>query len=124
MTNTPQNDGIHPVVRPRTDVLETEGRIELVLEMPGVDQASVEVTWTEDVLTVRGTPAREPDAGWRAAGWRTEWSEFELRPYERALRITSPIERDSIQASIQDGLLWIVLPKRKPRSSKIEVTAA
>ena len=121
MTHTTKNDGAlaERAIRPRTDVFETEQEIELVLEMPGVDQGSVEVTWTEDVLTVRGTTAREPLEGWRA-----EWSEFELRPYERTLRITSPIERDAIQASIQDGLLRIVLPKRKPRSSKIEVTAA
>ena len=101
MTNT-KNDGAptERAIRPRTDVFETEQEIELVLEMPGVDQGSLEVTWAADVLTVRGTPAREP-----LAGWRTDWSEFELRPYERALRITTPIERDSIQAKRIDRVM-------------------
>ena len=39
MTNT-KNDGAptERAIRPRTDVFETEQEIELVLEMPGVDQ--------------------------------------------------------------------------------------
>ncbi len=106
-------------VRPRTDIFENEHEIVLAFEMPGVDQASLEVTWTDDLLIVRGTPV-EPDL----AGWRAEWAEFELGPYERSIRVTKPIERDAIRATIQNGSLRIVLPKVKPRSNRIQVQAA
>ena len=40
MTHTTKNDGAlaERAIRPRTDVFETDRAIELVLEMPGVDQ--------------------------------------------------------------------------------------
>ena len=112
--------GLVATTRPRTDVFESENEIVLVLEMPGTDESSIEVLWTGDVLTVRGTPARETPP----EGWRAEWSEFELRPYERSIRVSKPIDRDAIQASIKNGCLRVVLPKLKPRSNRIEVQSA
>ena len=105
-----------PVTRPRTDVLETDDALILVADLPGVDEASVELSLTDDVLTLRARPAAPS-----AEGWRAVWSEFTLGDYERRFRLSAEIDGDAIAASIQQGRLQVTLPKRRPRSTKIEV---
>jgi HSP20 family protein len=103
-------------LRPRTDVLETADALVLVADLAGVDDSSVELSLTDDVLTVRaraGAPAPE--------GWRTVWSEFTLGDYERRFRLSADIDGDAIAATIQQGRLQVTLPKRRPRSNRIEV---
>jgi HSP20 family protein len=103
-------------LRPRTDVLETADALILVADLPGVDEGSVELSLTDDVLTLRarsGAPAPE--------GWRPVWSEFTLGEYERRFRLSAEIDGDAIAASIQQGRLQVTLPKRRPRSKPIEV---
>lgn len=108
-----------PRVLPRTDVLENEDAVVLIADMPGVGEDSIEVTLTEDVLTLRGRPA-EPSSD----GWTLESAEFELPDYERTFRLATEIETEKIAAVIQNGCLRVTLPKRRPRKNRIEVRPA
>ena len=117
MTNATQDENVErPRVRPRTDVFETAEALVLVADVPGADPESVEVTLTEDVLTLRATPTLPALVGWQPAG-----AEFELPVFERSFRVAAEIDREALQATIQNGRLRIVLTKRRPRSGRIEV---
>ena len=53
------------VAVPRIDVSETDQDLKVFVELPGVDQNDVEITLTDDVLTIRGEKKarrREPAA--------------------------------------------------------------
>lgn len=87
----------------------------LELEMPGVPKDGVEITCHDDTLTVTGNRCPAPvdsDATCAAASaWR------------RAFLLDPAIDTESITASMEQGLLTLVLPKAetaKPR--KVSVT--
>src|SRR5262245_19299978 len=105
-------------VRPRTDVFETPEALIVVADVPGADRDSVDVTLVEDVLTLRARPVQAVTEGWQPAG-----AEFELPEYERSFRVTAEIDRERLEASLQNGRLRIVLRKRQPRSARIQVEA-
>ena len=52
----------HTVFRPSVDILESPADVVLVADVPGVDEAHLDVTLDKNVLTIRGkveTPAFE-----------------------------------------------------------------
>jgi HSP20 family protein len=104
--------------RPRTDVFETNEALILVADVPGADQDSVELALTGDELTLRARCVVTPPEGWQPAG-----SEFELPDYERSFLLAADIDREALSATLQNGRLRVVLKKRQPRTSKIEVRA-
>lgn len=101
---------------PACDVWEAEDGVHVLAEMPGVDPASVEVTVERDVLTLRGR-AELPRPSARAQG---------LPPtvatrYARAFHLSETADTDSIQASCKEGLVRVLVPRKKPVQRKIAV---
>jgi HSP20 family protein len=105
---------------PALDVYETEDRIELRLDLPGIDPEDVELTVEDSTLTVSGT--RE---------FRREDSEENYRRVERrfgsftrSLALPATADAERIQASFDKGVLEVRIPKpeqRKPRRVAISV---
>jgi HSP20 family protein len=99
---------------PTTDIYETDKALTLVMEMPGVDKASIDISVENDVLTVAG---------------RVDFSKYEkLQPvyteyivgnYRRTFSLSpSRVDLDKIRAEVKDGVLTLALPKAeqaKPR---------
>ena len=106
-------------VRPRTDVFETPESLVLVADVPGAEQDSIELTLTEDVLTLRARNVLAAPEGWEPAG-----AELDLPDYERRFQLHADIDREGLTATLKDGRLEVVLKKRLPRTSKIEVRAS
>jgi HSP20 family protein len=104
--------------RPAVDVYETEKALVIVVELAGVRRGDVRVTVDGDLLRIRGTrvPSRDEET------LRLHQVEIASGPFERALRIGADFDRDAVSASLEDGCLRIVLPKRavEPRR-RIEV---
>jgi len=103
-------------IHPPTDVLETDEELILVADVPGASSASVELLLEDDVLLLRARTERAAPEGWQPLG-----AEFELPDYERAFRLTTEVERERIQAVVQNGRLRVVLPKKLPARDKIPV---
>lgn len=105
-------------VRPRTDVFETDEALILVADVPGAEQDSIDLALSEDVLTLRARTVASGPAGWTSAGL-----ELELPDYERSFRLAADIDPEGLSATLRNGSLRVVLKKRQPRSSRIEVRA-
>jgi HSP20 family molecular chaperone IbpA len=52
---------------------------------------------------------------------RVHQMEIACGPFERALRIAIPFERDRVSAQLEDGFLRITLPKRSAGPRRIDV---
>ena len=107
-----------PVYSPRTDIYETEDRVVLVADMPGVDEKSIDVTLERNILTITG---RTHDVA--PEGYRLAYAEFERGDYQRSFALSNQADREGIQASMKDGVLRVSVPKAKPASKKIPVAA-
>ena len=104
---------------PRTDVYASDETCVLVCELPGVAEADVEVKLDGAVLHVSARTS------WNAPeGARLVHGEFEPVQYERRFRLGEHLDRDSIRATLRDGLLRIDVRARTEAARKIEIRGA
>lgn len=113
-----RNEGRMPT--PRIDVSESDQDIQIAAELPGLDEKDVEVTITDDTLTIRGEKKEESE--------REEhdyhMTERSYGTFSRTLRLPFAVDAGQAKAAFKDGVLRITLPKPKEiqqRTHKIEV---
>jgi HSP20 family protein len=108
---------------PAAEVVETADAYEVVVELPGVDKASIAVKATERTLVITAERrSRQPSAsadqsaqpsaaGERAAVSPPLISEFRYGTWSRSFRFPVAIEREQLEAHYRDGLLHVKAPK-------------
>ena len=101
------------VYLPAADIIETKDAFVPWLDMPGVDEGSVELMLEDSQLTVAGRSTVTAPAGYSPA-----YREFEPGDYQRMFTLPKTIDRDAIEAAIKDGVLRISLPKAEPAKAK------
>ena len=90
------------------------------LDMPGVDPGSIELTVEKDVLTVGATRTRA-----QAEGDQVYVTERAHGEFSRQLFLGESLDRDSVAATYENGVLTITIPvaeQAKPR--KVEIVHA
>lgn len=102
---------------PAVDIFESEKEVTVIAEMPGVTSAGIEVTLEDDVLTMKGRKEEtEVQSG------RVLLQEYEPGNYQRRFTLAETIDQEKIKASMNNGMLRVVLPKAEPaKPRKIEV---
>jgi len=105
---------------PRADIYELKDEISVVVDLPGADKDSLEISLEKNVLTINAYVPQEPPEGYVLA-----YSEYEIGDYERSFRLSNMIDQDKIEATFSDGVLNLRLPKAEAaKTRKIEVKAA
>jgi HSP20 family protein len=91
---------------PPMDVCETEDAYLLEMDLPGVpaDQVQVELMGDELLITGGRPQAASSDRCYLRV-------EREFGNFQRRIRLTSPVEKDHIEAHYQGGVLSIAVPK-------------
>lgn len=98
---------------PAAEVHETSGAYEVVVELPGVEKASIEVKATDRTLLItaeRRSCAVNADAVPTPAS-APLMSEFRYGTWSRSFRFPIAIDREQLQAHYRDGLLSVTVPK-------------
>ncbi|MFC1895560.1 Hsp20/alpha crystallin family protein [Thermodesulfobacteriota bacterium] len=105
------------VFTPEVDILEKEGEIVVLADLPGVRAEDLVIDLRENVLTIEGdVPAPE------AEGEVDVLREYETGRYYRQFTVSSVIDQSNIQAALTDGVMTLTLPKiPKAQPRKIEV---
>jgi len=103
--------------QPDADVYETDDAYVVLLELAGMRGAAIEVTLTEGALFVSG---RRPELHHEGAVHFHQLSINE-GPFQCAVYLPGAIQEDEVDATYDDGLLTITLPKRKPQLKRIDV---
>ena len=108
-----------PTFTPAVDIFETESEITLLADMPGVQAKDLDIDLRDDVLTLTG----EVDA----PEGQTETDimrEYLTGKYFRQFTLSEAIDQARIDATLQDGVLRLTLPKvEKATPRKIAVSA-
>lgn len=110
-------DGV--VFTPEVDILETDRKITLLSDMPGVRSQDLKVDLCNGLLTLSGDIAP-----WEGPDEQDILIECEVGRFYRQFTISDDIDQDNIDAQLTDGVLRLTLPKVEsaiPR--KIPVTA-
>lgn len=107
----------NPVYIPRADIFETEGQVIIIADMPGVSENSTDITLEKNTLTIRGfvEPDNHPD-------YTLSYAEYGVGDYERSFVLSNKIDQDHIEASVNDGVLRLLLPKQEEaKARKIQI---
>ena len=102
---------------PAVDVFETEKAMVVRVELAGVASSELKVTVDGEWLLIRGERSPSADVAIR----RLHQMEIAFGPFERRLRIPVEFERDRVNASLEEGVLVVVLPKCVPPARRIEI---
>jgi len=107
-----------PAFRPHWDIVETTDGFCVSIELPGVSPGDVNVEVEEGVLTISGEKKID-----RSSENQTVHC-FERRSgeFKRSVEFSTPVDLDKIEASFNNGLLFVSIPKsEKVIPRKIEV---
>jgi HSP20 family protein len=101
------------------DVMSDEAGYTVLADVPGLQADDIRIELEDDVLTLK---AEQPQI--EADDRESVWQERRRGTSVRKLRLPEPIDRDGIEAWVENGVLTVVLPKaEEARPRKIEVAA-
>ncbi len=109
-----------PVFTPDVDIFESDYEITLLADMPGVKPEDLNIDLRDNTLTLIGETEE--------ADFKEEEAismEYEAGKYFRKFTLSEVIDQSGIDATLNDGVLRLILPKvEKVAPRKIEVKAA
>ena len=105
--------------RPAVDISEGGDAYRVTVEIPGIKAGEVEISMASGLLTIQGERHAAPEA----AGEKIHRSERGYGVFRRSLALpTSYVDADKTEASVQDGVLEILVPKAaEPQDALIPV---
>lgn len=110
---------------PKTDIKELKDAFQISLEVAGLSLEDIEVTLNEGFLTIKGEKVQEKLESEESKIHRTERI-YGL--FERKFKLAEIIEEQEIEASMKNGVLKLILPKKHEvkmdSKRRIEIKAA
>ena len=104
---------------PTVDISETGNGYEIRADLPGVSEDDVNVSVTDNVLTVRGEKRQEEETESK------NYHRVERRygSFQRRFTLPRHIETDAIKAEFKDGVLTLGIPKAEAsKPTEIPIT--
>jgi len=103
---------------PKVDVIERDDEVVVKAELPGVDKKDLDVSVTENSVTIKGT-TRHEEKEEKGDYYRCEISRG---AYARTVALPSYVDADKAKANFKDGVLELKLPKvEKSKRRSIEI---
>jgi len=113
----PKSEGL---VIPGIDLYDKKTDIVVKIELPGVRREDIDLTITKDTLMLKGEIKKDDDV--QEEDYYI--SERMFGSFSRTVALPFEVESEKAQATMNNGLLEIVIPKREqalPKEIKIEV---
>jgi len=108
------------VISPSVDIFEESDDVVVKAELPGMKKDDIEVTLSDDTITISGEKKREEKVE-KKNYYRYERS---FGSFTRSFRLPVEVQTDKAKASFKDGVLEIRIPKTeeaKKRAKKLEI---
>lgn len=108
---------------PTVDVVDGPEQLTVTAELPGIDEKDINLTVTNDFLSIKGEKKEEHE---KKEGKDRYYLERSYGAFERVIPLTAEVDEDKIDASFNKGVLTIKLPKTaaaKKQEKKISVRA-
>ncbi|MBC7360089.1 HSP20 family protein [Desulfacinum infernum DSM 9756] len=106
-----------PIV-PAFDISETDDKIVVKADLPGVDVKDLDISIANNVLTVKGEKKQEKEE----KGESYHRIERRFGSFARSITLPVDVKAEGVEAVYRDGVLRIEIPKAESsRPKKIEV---
>ncbi len=109
---------------PAIDFWESPHELTLVVDLPGVDPSSIDLSLAGNVLSLRGektstAPNRELGSGSAPlAAAKGRVKERAAGSFHRQITLVEEVDFDRVEAQAKDGVLTVKLPKRAPAEAR------
>lgn len=100
-----QRDGPGDAMAPRYDLLDLGDVLQLLIDVPGVDQADLEIAVQDGELLIAGLREVLP------RGPAVLASERPSGPFQRSIPLPVGVDRENASAHLANGVLVVNLPK-------------
>ncbi len=101
---------------PKVDVIDRDADIVVKAEVPGVDKKDIEVTTTDNTVTIKGKTSHEEKEE-KGDYYRCEISRGS---FSRTVALPGEVDGTKAKASFKDGVLELTLPKQA-KSKRVAV---
>jgi HSP20 family protein len=107
--------GVFAITTPAVDVAENERAFEITAELPGLAEKDIELTLSNDILTIKGEKSEEKEEK------KKDYylSERRYGSFQRSFRLPEGVDADKIEAAFKNGVLTITLPKTAEAQKKL-----
>ncbi len=108
---------------PQIDMAEDTKEIKVTAELPGMDEKSIDINVSKDVLTLKGKKEEQKEQ----KGEQMYYAERSFGSFTRVIPLPAEVNPDKAEATFSKGILNITLPKiqkEKQAHKKIEVKAS
>jgi len=92
---------------PAIEMYEKEDKYVIKAELPGMKQEDMDMSLTDDTLTIKGEKKAESEVKEKDY----HFSERSYGSFFRSVRLPSNVDAKKIEASFEDGILEVFLPK-------------
>jgi HSP20 family protein len=92
---------------PQVDVIENEKDLKVVAEIPGIDEKDIQVTLSDDILSISGFKETEKEE----KGKRFHHIERISGSFKRDVPLPVQVDVDRVEAVFKNGVITITLPK-------------
>jgi len=99
--------------RPKVNVVETGDAFRIELAAPGLEKGDFDVNVDKDLLTISTKKEME-----REEGEKVRKLEFSYHEFKRSFRLPEMIDANAIEATYENGVLNVTLPKREEAKEK------
>jgi HSP20 family protein len=96
-----------PAWAPAVDISERKDAYVVAVEIPGVGADDLEITFEDGLMTIQGERHLVQDS----SDEKVHRIERRYGTFRRSINLPSHIRADAIEASVQDGVLHILVPK-------------
>jgi HSP20 family protein len=102
---------------PQMDILETQDSFIIIAEVSGLKKDEIRISIKRNLVLIAGKRQRSP----KDNAVRYLQMEIEYGSFERTFELPVFVEESRIEAHYQDGLLTVVLPKKRSAKKTIPI---
>lgn len=107
-----------PAWAPALDISERKDAYVVMVELPGIKAKDLEIEFQDGLLTIQGERCFVPDS----ADDQTHLTERRYGLFRRSITLPLHVRADAIEASFEDGVLSVLVPKaEEAKPKRIEV---
>ncbi|MET0069176.1 MAG: Hsp20/alpha crystallin family protein [Candidatus Thiodiazotropha sp.] len=95
-------------IRPDVDIFEDESGITLKADLPGVTREGLDIQVDKETLSIDGKAEIDMPEAMQAV-----YADVRATRYQRSFSLSSELDGDKAEASLNDGVLSLRIPKRE-----------
>lgn len=103
-------------IHPKANVVETDREFKIEMAAPGMKKEDFKVELNNNMLTI--SSERTQDVEERADNSKYNRREFSYVSFSRSFNLPDTIEASKIKATYEDGILRLIIPKKKGLQQK------